>query len=1030
MKRLYLSLISILFLTTQVFSQKIEVSGFVTDAETNETLPGVTVVLKSMPSQGTTSDSNGAYLIGVPNPSDTLIFSFIGYESQEVPINARTNIDVPLSTKSTDLDEVIVVGYSRQKKKVITGSVASIDDESINATPILRVEQALQGRMAGVQVTSQSGQPGDEPTVRIRGIGTTGNAKPLYLVDGVAVGGIDYLNPSDIESVEVLKDAASAAIYGARGANGVVLITTKTGTAGKIRVEYNGYYGLQNVARKLDMLNADEYKMMMNEGARNAGLSEPFDLLEIPANDTDWQEALFEKNAPIQNHHVSVSGGSAKSTFASSFSYFTQEGILGGPKSQFDRLTARLNSKQNVNRFFSFGSNLSFTHLIKRGIDANQSFRGVYGSALNLDPLTAVIETDETKLAEYPYSAEPVVQNEAGEYYGISEYIGAEIVNPLGLLAIDNDKTRKDEFVGNVYAQVSPIEGLAFKTSVGANMAYLLNDGFKPLFFLNGAQLNDQKTSVNKRIERFFTWQWENTVSYDRDIKDHTIGFLAGTTATEYNYEDLSGFNAGVPVSDPDNVYLDLATDTVWTSNGGANHSALFSLFGRVTYDYKDKYSLTAILRRDGSSKFGANNRFGLFPSIGVAWLVSDEPFMSSLNFLDYLKLRASWGINGNQEIGDFQFLSTLDETRRYDWGSGSQVGASPEYVENADIRWEESRQLDIGLEMGFFRDRLQATIDYYIKDTEGLLERIAIPGHIGNTGPIANVGSVRNKGIEWSVNWKSSTPRLGYSIGVNGSFNKNKMTFISNTEKVIPGASWAIAGAVTRSEEGEPIAYFWGYQTDGIFQNQSEVFQHINRAGELLQPNAVPGDVRFVDINEDGIIDGEDRTKIGNPTPELTYGITASIDFKNFDLSTFLQGVHGNEIFNGTQRQDLRFTNRTTKILDRWTAEGSTNELPRYTWGDINNNYRVSDLYIESGSFLRMKNIQLGYTLPSNLLQRLHAERIRFYISAENLFTLTKYTGVDPEIGAITDSPFDIGIDRGVYPYARTFRFGTNITF
>ncbi len=1028
MKRLYLSFSILLFLSLQAFSQSIEVSGIVTDGKTNETLPGVSIVVKNKPSQGTTSDNNGQYRLQLDNPNDTLIFSFIGYENQEVLVNNTSVIDVALGTKNTDLDEVIVVGYSRQKKKVITGAVASIDDEAINATPILRVEQALQGRMAGIQVTSQSGQPGDEPTVRIRGIGTTGEAKPLYLVDGMAVGSIDYLNPGDIQSIEVLKDAASAAIYGARGANGVILITTKTGKAGKMRVEYNGYYGIQNVARKLDMLNSDDYKMIMNEGARNAGLTEPFDLLEIPTHSTDWQDVLFEKNAPIQNHHISISGGRDKSTYATSLSYFTQEGILGGSKSQFDRLTARLNGTQTVNKFFSVGSNLSFTHLIKKGIDANQSFRGVYGSALNLDPLTPLYETDEDKLAEYPYSVEPVVQDETGQYYGISENVGAEIVNPLALLAIDNDKTRKDEFVGNVYAQVSPIKGLALKTSIGANMAYLLNDSFRPLFFLNGAQLNDQKTSVDKRIERFFRWQWENTISYDRDIKNHTIGFLAGTTANEYNYEDLSGFNANVPVDDPDHVYLDQATDTVWTSKGGANHSALFSIFGRINYDFKDKYSLTAILRRDGSSKFGANQRFGLFPSIGVAWLVSDEAFMQSIYALDYLKLRASWGINGNQEIGDYQFLSTIDETRRYDWGSGSQVGASPEYVENADVRWEESRQLDIGLEAGFFRDRLQLTFDYYIKNTEGLLERIAIPGHIGNTGPVANVGSVSNKGVEWTLNWKDSAGELFYFLGVNGSYNKNKMTFISNTEKVIPGASWAIAGAVTRSEEGEPIAYFWGYETDGIFQNQNEVFQHINKEGALIQPNAVPGDVRFVDVNGDGIIDEQDRTKIGNPTPDLIYGFNGGIRFKNFDFSTFIQGVHGNEIFNGTQRQDLRFTNRTTKILDRWTEEGSSNEIPRYTWADVNNNYRVSDLYIESGSFLRMKNIQLGYSLPSKWLQKILAEQVRFYVSAENLFTITKYTGVDPEIGAI--SSFDIGIDRGVYPYARTFRFGTNITF
>jgi TonB-linked SusC/RagA family outer membrane protein len=1004
-----------------------EVTGIISDGETGEEIPGATILIKGTTS-GTISDYDGTYSLAVENLNDSLEISFIGYETMIIPIEGRQIIDIALGVNNNQLDEVIVVGYGRQKKKVVTGATARVSAEEITATPILRVEQALQGRTPGVQVTNQSGQPGDEPTVRVRGVGTTGNAKPLYIVDGLPVGGIDYLNPGDIESIDVLKDAASSAIYGARAANGVVLITTKSGKNGKLSLTYDGYYGVQNATNNLEMLNADQYKMIMNEGARNAGLSEPFDLLEISRHDTDWQDALFVKDAPMQNHQISVNGGGERSTFASSFSFFSQEGIIGGSKSQFDRITARLNSNHKVNSVFSFGNNLAYTHLVKRGIGTNQSFNGAYSSALNLDPLTPVFETDEETLANYPFSLEPVVRDQEGNAYGISEYVGAEVVNPLALLEVDNDETRKDQLVGNVYAELEPISNLKLRSSAGIDLAYLLDDGFRPLFFLNGAQLNDNKTSVNKRIQRFFTWQWENTLSYEKTFGDHTLGGLVGITATEFNYEDLSGFNAGVPVDDPDNVYLNLATDTVWTANGGATHSALYSNFGRLNYSYKDKYSLTAIMRRDGSSRFGANNRFGYFPSVGLAWVVSDEHFMEDLSLLNYLKFRASWGVNGNQEIGDYQFVSTINRDRRYGIGAGSTVGSSPNFLENADIRWEESEQYNVGLDFGLFDNKLQATLDYYIKNTNGLLETIRIPGHVGNDGPVTNVGSVQNKGIEWSLNWRTVKGDMKYFIGVNGAFNMNEITFIGNNEKVIPGASWALAGAVTRSEEGLPISYFWGYKTDGIFQNQDEIFRHINIDGEVLQPRAVPGDVRFVDVNQDGVINDDDRTQIGNPTPDVTFGFNASVEYKNIDFSFFFQGSLGNDIFNGTQRQDLRFTNRTTAILDRWTGEGTSTTVPRYTWVDENNNYRVSDLYIEDGSFVRLKNIQIGYSLPRDMIKKLGAENWRFYISGENMLTFTGYTGVDPEIGSF--SSFDIGIDRAIYPQARTVRFGTSVTF
>lgn len=1022
----YFTIVAFFFLCSAVSAQS-TISGTVKDQETGELLIGATVRVQGT-TVGTSTDIDGNFQLSLPEGKDSLVVSYIGYQTKSVALDGRSNIEILLAMEGNELDEVVVVGYGRQKKREITGAISQVSQKEIRATPISRVEQSLQGRTPGVQVTQQSGQPGDEPTVRVRGTGTTGNARPLYIVDGMPVSGIDYLNPGDIASIEVLKDAASAAIYGARAANGVILITTNTGVEGKLQVRYDGYYAVQNVAKQLDMLNADQYKMIMNEGARNAGITAPFDELEISPFDTDWQDEIFTANAPMINHQVTMSGGNSKSSFASSLSYFSQEGIIGGEKSQFDRYTARINSKHQVNDVFSFGNNLAYTNITKRGIETNSSFNGVYSSALNMDPLTPVIETREEKLSAYPYNVEPVVRNDEGQPYGISEYVGAEVVNPLALLDIQNNETRKDQIVGNFYGELEFIPNLRLRSSLGIDFAYLNNDNFRPLFFLNGAQLNDDRTSVSKSVERFFSWQWENTLSYSKAIGKHEISGLVGLTAFEFNYEDLNGFNADVPVDDPNNVYLNLATDTVWMATGGAAHSALYSQFGRVNYSYDGKYSLTGVIRRDGSSKFGPNNRFGVFPSIGAAWIMSDENFLRGQSLFNYLKLRASWGVNGNQEIGDYQFVSSLTRNRGYTFGGGRAVGSSPSFIENPDIRWEESEQINFGIDAGVLENKLQFTLDYYVKTTNGLLERISIPGHVGNDGPIANVGSIENRGVELSLNWRSSKGKFYYFIGLNGAYNTNEVLNIANSEKVIPGATWAIAGTVTRATEGDPIAYFWGYRTNGIFQTQNEVFSHINNQGDLLQPRAQPGDVRFVDVNGDGEIDDDDRTFLGNPTPDFTLGFTSNLQYGDFDLSLFFQGAFGHQIFNGTQRQDLRYTNRTTAILDRWTGPGTSNSTPRYTWVDVNNNYRVSDLYIEDGDYLRLKNVQLGYNLPVELASKIGAANFRVYISGENLLTFTSYTGADPEIGAL--SPFDIGIDRGVYPLSKSYRFGLNVTF
>lgn len=1033
-----LSLLFFFTLSSQAFAQDFTVSGTVKDAETGEGIPGVSIV-EDGTTNGTVTDIDGNFTIVTSSESAMLEISYIGYETVFIPVNGQTNIEVVLQISAEGLDEVVVVGYGTQKKKVVTGSISSVDSEDISSTPIFRADQALQGRMAGVNVTNQSGQPGETPSIIIRGIGSSKNTEPLYVVDGMPVEDISFLNSGDIESIDVLKDAASSAIYGARGANGVVLITTKKGTKGKATISYNGYYGIQNVSSKIDMLNAQQYKELMNDGARNANQDEPFDLNEISEYDTDWQNELFSKNVPIQNHEISISGGNDKSLYQSSLSYFSQDGIIGGNKSNFERYTGRVYAESKVKDWLKFGINLNYSHIKKRGITSNVEFNGVYNSALNIDPLTPVFITDEDILNNPPYSDQPVVTDGDDNVYAISDWVSpAEVVNPLALLELEKQKDRIDRVFGNAFAEFTIMEGLKFKSTFSIDYQYTIVDDYKPFYYLNGPQSNveaDGYMSLSKDIYRDYKWQNENFLTYMKTIGDHNFTILLGTSASYETYESLLAYNVGISELLP---YFDLATqDTLSTVGGEGDHVAWLSQFGRILYDYKGKYAFTGIIRRDGSTKFGPKNRYGIFPSVGVSWAISDEAFFPKSRKIDYVKLRFSWGINGNDEIGNWQFLPVMDPNRSYVFGGGIQSGTSPAFVANPDLGWEQSEQLDFAVDVSALGGRLTGTVDYYIKTTHDLLELEIIPGHVGAPASIANVGSVQNNGLELSVNWRQMVnDDLSYSLGINGAFNKNEMTEINNEENILIGANWSVLGPVTRAEEGLPLPIFFGYKTDGIFQSEAEVFQHIGSTGEVLQPQAVPGDVRFVDYNDDGILNDDDRTNLGSPIPDFTLGFNGSVAYKGFDLSVFMSGSFGQQIFNGSQRQDISFTNRTAEILDRWTPENPSNEVPRYTFSDVNNNTRISDLYIENASFLRVKNLQLGYTIPMNILDRIQATKWRFYVSVENLYTITKYKGADPEIGGVYDfetgtfSIFNYGIDRGIYPQARTIRFGTSLTF
>jgi TonB-dependent starch-binding outer membrane protein SusC len=1013
---------SFILLTSTCFAQ-LQVSGKVSD-DSGQPMPGVNIAVKGN-TLGTTTDANGQYSLSV-QPTATLVFSFIGYTTQEIAVNGRSAIDVTMATDVTSLQEVVVVGYGIQKKELVTGAITSVKAADITQTPVLRIEQALQGRVAGVTVTNQSGQPGDAPTIRIRGTGTNGNAEPLYIVDGFPVGGIDFLNPGDIESISVLKDAASSAIYGARGANGVVIITTKKGVANQWSVTYDGYMGIQNPWKKVSVLNAREYMIMMNEGAVNANLSPKYEDPNNPTINTDWQEELFNKNAPISNHQITLTGGNDKSMFSTTANYFTQEGIVGGKKSRFERTSFRINADHKVSDKFRFSNSLVYTQIRRQAISSNQEFGGVLNNAINLDPLTPAVITDPTVV--YPTNA---VRNRDGNYYGISNITLQEVVNPLARLAVTHGNTKVDKIVGNLGTEYEIIKGLKYKFNGGVDLGYVTSNNYSPIFYLNAAQ-NTTQSNTSKSTARYYTWQAENLLTYTKTFNNaHFIEAIVGNTLLESDFEDLFGFKAGLITTDPRNAYLNNATDAASAqAAGGYAENSLASFFGRANYSFNEKYLLSATIRRDGSSKFGANNRYATFPSFSAGWVLTEESFVD-LPFLTFAKLRASWGQNGSESnLGAYPWAATIATGFGYTFNGQFINGSIPAFVPNPNIRWETSEQTDIGLDLAFLENKLQVTVDYYIKTTKDQILPTLLSATIGSVSnvQVTNAGNVRNRGWEFTANYTSKLGEINYNAGFNIAFNNNEV-ISTGASPGLEGARFSTYGTISRYDVGFPIGYFIGYRTNGIFQNQGEINSYVNGEGDLLQPNAVPGDVRFIDINKDGVIDANDRTMIGNPTPKITLGFNLSAQYKGFDISVFIQGAYGQDIFNGLKRHDLSESNMPAFYLNRWTGEGTSNTLPRFSWDDPNGNYtRISDLYIEDGSFTRIKNIQIGYTLPVQKLEFLPVTRARVYASADNLMTFTKYRGYDPEIGA--RSSLDIGVDRGVYPQPRTYRVGFSVTF
>lgn len=1019
MKKTVLFLVMALF-CLQSFAQKQAITGLVTSAEDGTPLPFASVVLKGT-TVGTSTDFDGKFSLEASS-EDVLVFSLIGFTSQEVLVGDKTEINVILETETTGLDEVVVVGYGVQKKSLVTGSISKVSGEELSKNSVVRVAQAMQGKTAGVVAVANSGQPGSEVSVRIRGTGTNGDASPLYIVDGLPLSeaGIDFLNPADVASLEVLKDAAACAIYGARGANGVVLITTKGGKKSEqMLVSYSGYYGVQNPWKKLDVLDRDDYIMLSNEANANGGLPSLFSTDQVYAN-TDWQDKMFYYDAPKQSHTISFEGGSEKTTYSSSINYFQQDGIVAKGKSKYEKIAFRLNTVSEFG-FFKLGSNLSYANITNRGISANDYFGPTsLAQALNAPPIVPVKNEDGT--------------------WGTPEQFGLglqEITNPLAMLDYTNSKTRTNKFIGNFYGEfdlgkIAPaLEGLKFKSSFGTEFSLVNNDGYTPKYFLDATHFTTVD-GVNKKMDLYTRWNFENVLTYTKNFGDHNISAMVGTTAFKDEFENISGSKTDVIFDDFEHAYLDNATDPLSASvGGGYSEHTLQSYFGRVNYDLMDKYMFTAVVRRDGSSRFGTEDKYGIFPAVSAGWIVSQEGFMSGLEeYVDFLKVRASWGQNGNENIGDFRYTSIIGNGNRYYFGSNKTQysGTTPNGLANPSLKWETSEQTNIGLDLGVLDNKLRLTLDYYEKTTKDWLVDAPIPALVGNSAPTINGGEVKNSGFEFDASYKNDFGKLFVSVSLNGSFNKNEVKDIQNAEKRLQdGTGGRFHEGILYAEVGSPLGVFYGIKTNGIFQNQAEVNAH-SKDGRLIQPNAVAGDIRFVDANNDGQISDADRMVIGDPYPDFTGGFNLNLEYRGFDLNMFWYASLGQDIWDATRRYDLNGTNYRSDYLNRWTGEGTSNSMPRVTAVDNNKNMATpSDFFVKDGSFARLRNLTLGYTFPKSVTDILKIRKLRLYVSGENLITITDYKGLDPEIGG---SVFDNGIDRGVYPQARTILGGINVTF
>ena len=1025
----------------QASQQNLTVSGVVTSAADQLPLIGVSVQVKGT-SDGTITDLDGNYTVSIAS-GETLVFSYIGFKTQEIQITNQTTLNVVMEEDSETLDEVVVVGYGVQKKKLVTGATVQVKGETLAKMNTNSPLQAMQGQTPGVNISSTSGQPGEGMKVSIRGLGTVCNASPLYLIDGVG-GDISTLNPADIESIDVLKDAASAAIYGAQAANGVVLITTKSGKAGKAQISFDAYYGWQTQARKADMLNSQEYMMIMDEQAVNSG-NAPYDwnsfqsIYDANGNvyDTDWVNSMFQNNAQTQSYTLGITGGSETSTYAMSLGYMSQEGIVGGKDvSNYERYNFRINSEHKIFKdsdLLKVGEQVSFVYKMNNGISVGNQYNNTLRGAFGTSPLAPIYS--DNNIYDSPYN-----DTTNSDWYNGDG-------NPYGSMMTNSNNDHKDvTFSGNVYAELQPIKNLKFRTVFGAVYSTNESRGFTPLYHFSIYSFNDTRTTASQDMTHGLTMTWTNTATYDWTVGEHAFNALLGMEISRYNGTYLRGATGILRggFDDWGHAYLDNGTATS-TDNGLSvqghpnDETRTVSYFARFGWNWKETYMINATVRADGSSRFARGNRYGVFPSVSAGWTLSNEAFMEDTrDWLDFLKLRVSWGQVGNQNIDNYQYTAPITSSNTYylfGTGLGADAqsaywGAYPSRLANEDVTWETSEQTNIGIDARFLRSRLSLTADFYIKTTKDWLVEAPILATAGTGAPFINGGDVKNTGIELALTWNDQIGSdFQYNVGINGAYNKNKVGNIPTEDGIIHGETNMLYNNTPefyRASNGHPIGYFWGYQTAGIFQNQQQIEGWRAAGNGILQPDVQPGDVIFVDQDRNGVIDDNDKVDLGNGTPDFTYGFNLGFSYKNFDFAMNAYGAAGNQIVQSYRSHDNIYANYTSAILGRWTGEGTSNRIPRVT--ETNINWQFSDLFIQDGDYLRISNITVGYDF-AKLINLKAISQARLYFQVQNAFTFTKYDGMDPEIGYGT-SDWVSGIDLGYYPRPRTYLIGVNLKF
>ena len=1017
-KRLLLLASFCTFGVVSAFAQTGTITGTVTEFEGGAPLPGANILLAGT-STGSSTDAEGMYTIPNVEPGTyTVRATFVGYQAEVregvvVEAGEETVVDFVMRT-GVMLDEMVVVGYGEQQRDELTTSVSSVSEETISDRALTSPAEALQGTVPGLVVSQNSGSPGSGFSVRIRGIGSTGNNDPLYVVDGLPLPDRpEYLNPSDIESIDVIKDAAGAAIYGTQGSNGVILITTKKGSAGETRVNFNAQFGASEVADQEDMLEAAEYATLRNEAAINAGQAPVF---ENPAafrgQSTNWQDEIFQTGT-FQKYTLGISGGGDGFSFRVSGDFTDEEGVVKTSDSR--QINFRVNTEYTAESgLFTVGENLSIGRDSRNTVPEGDNVRNFLIQTLQFSPTEPVRDPSLNTTGNYTFSQ-----------------FGNNAFNPAAVLDFNNSVDRATRIAGNVFADLQPIEGLNLKSDVGLDLRYGDNNSFTPTFEVS-PEFTNAINSVSRFTDRRSSLVWTNTAQYSRLFGSrHDVTMLGGASAEWNAFEFISANRTGLPSNDSSLRVLQQGTESQGAT-GDIDRSRLVSYFGRVNYNFDSRYLVTLVARYDGSSRFGENNRFGFFPSFSVAWRLSEEAFMDDIDFVNNLKLRGGYGINGNDAIGNFLFLTGIEGFRNYTLGPDAVLfpGATVAGSGNPDLQWEESKQTSIGLDAALLDSRLEVTADYFSKTTTNLL--IGVPqlstSGAQRFGQVQNAGEVQNSGFELTVGWNDEHADGDLTYQVQGN-----IATVSNEVKSL-GASDAITGGqyrqgpVTRTVVGQPIGSYYGYVTDGLFQTQEEVEAHAFQA-----EGTAPGDIRFRDLNGDGVINDDDRTFIGNPFPDFTYGINGSVAYRGLDLRVLLQGVSGNELFKAYEfyTRGSGIFNLEEEALNRWTGPGTSNDVPRLTVNDPNQNTRISDRYIQDGSYLRLKNVTLGYTIPDRLFNAIGASvrKARVYVSGQNLLTFTGYDGLDPEIGE-RNGVLDRGIDRGVFPQARTFTVGLDFQF